>query len=279
MFKKVGIIGIGLIGGSICIDIKRKGVAERVIGYSRRIETIEKAIKKKIIDEYSEKVEEVIKNVDFLILSTPIGALEEYFKIIKKVNPEVFFTDVSSVKKIVCDRVKKIIGKRAKFVGSHPIAGSEKSGIEFAKEGLFENKVIIITPTKNTERILKERVKDFWERLGGKVIEMSPEKHDRILGFTSHLPHFLIFVLLSLAKKNKISKDFYGSGFMDTTRIGKSNPEMWTDIFFSNKKNILKYLDMFEKELRVLKNLLKEDKIYKLREILEKGKSYREKIE
>lgn len=108
---------------------------------------------------------------------------------------------------------------------------------------------------------------------------MSPEKHDRILGFTSHLPHFLIFVLLSLAKKNKISKDFYGSGFMDTTRIGKSNPEMWTEIFFSNKKNILKYLDMFEKELRVLKNLLKEDKIYKLREILEKGKSYREKIE
>lgn len=165
MFKKVGIIGIGLIGGSICIDIKRKGIAERVIGYSRRIETIEKAIKKKIIDEYSEKVEEVIKNVDFLILSTPIGALEEYFKIIKKVNPEVFFTDVSSVKKIVCDKVKKIIGKRAKFVGSHPIAGSEKSGIEFAKEGLFENKVIIITPTKNTERILKERVKDFWERL------------------------------------------------------------------------------------------------------------------
>lgn len=91
MFKKVGIIGIGLIGGSICIDIKRKGVAERVIGYSRRIETIEKAIKKKIIDEYSEKVEEVIKNVDFLILSTPIGALEEYFKIIKKSKSRSFF--------------------------------------------------------------------------------------------------------------------------------------------------------------------------------------------
>lgn len=278
-FKKIGIIGLGLIGGSICTEIKKRNIAEKVVGYSRKIETMEKAVERSIIDEFYKNPEDVIKYVDFLILSTPISVLEEYIKLINEIKPDIYFTDVASVKEIVCKKVEEVIGKKANFVGSHPITGSEKSGIDSIKEGLFENKVVIITPKKNTKREAKVKIKNFWEKLGSKVIEMRPEKHDEILGFTSHLPHFLIYVLLYLGKNKEIFKDCFGSGFLDTTRIGKSNPEMWLDIFFSNKKNLLKWIDKFEKELKNFKKFLKEDEVDKLIEVLNESKIFREKIE
>ncbi|MCM8804840.1 MAG: prephenate dehydrogenase, partial [Candidatus Omnitrophica bacterium] len=185
-FKKIGIIGIGLIGGSICIDIKKRNIAEKVIGYSRKMETMKKAIERRIIDEFYEKPEDVINYVDFLILSTPISVLEEYIRLINKVKCDIYFTDVASVKEVVCKKVEEIIGKKANFVGSHPITGSEKSGIDFIKEGLFENKVVVITPTKNTKENIKGKIENFWKKLGSKVIKMSPKKHDEVFGFTSH---------------------------------------------------------------------------------------------
>jgi len=280
-FKRIGIIGIGLIGGSIGLEIKKRKIAEEVVGYSRKVETMEKAVARGIIDRYYNTPEEVIKNVEFLIIATPIMAVEKYIKIINDTNPKVFFTDVASVKKIICKKVENILGKKTNFIGSHPISGSEKSGIEFAKEGLFENKIVIITPTENTNKKVKEKVKFFWEKLGSKVMEMSPEKHDEILGFTSHLPHFLIYVLLYVGLKNnkKILESCYGSGFLDTTRIGKSNHEMWTEIFISNKKNLLKWIKKYEEELKNFKNCLENEKIKKLIKLLEKSKFYREKIE
>jgi prephenate dehydrogenase len=280
-FEKIGIIGIGLMGGSIGLEIKKRKIAEEVIGYSRKIETMKKAVEKGIIDRFCSMPEEVIKEVNFLIISTPVMTVGKYVNIINRTNPEIFFTDVASVKKIICKEVETLMGKKANFVGSHPITGSEKSGIESVKEGLFENKVVIITPTKNTNPGSKEKVKFFWERLGGKVVEMSPEKHDEILGYTSHLPHFLVYALLYLGFKNnrKILKSCFGSGFLDTTRIGKSNYEMWIDIFVSNKKNVLKWVEKYEKELKNFKNYLKKEKIKELTELLEKSKLYRERIE
>jgi len=242
---------------------------------------MEKAVKKGIIDRYYNAPQDVIKNVDFLIIATPVMVVEKYIKAIKEINPEIFFTDVASVKKIICKKVENILGKETNFIGSHPISGSEKSGIESAREGLFENKVVIITPTENTNKKVKEKVKSFWKKLGSEVVEMSPEKHDEVLGFTSHLPHFLIYVLLYLGFKNnkKIEKNCFGSGFLDTTRIGKSNCEMWMDIFISNKKNLLKWIEKYEKELKYFKNYLKEEKIKNLIKLLEKSKLYRENIE
>jgi prephenate dehydrogenase len=280
-FKKIGIIGIGLIGGSIGLEIKRKKIAEEVIGYSRKMETMERAVEKGIIDRYYDNPDEVIKSADFLIIATPVNIIEKYIKIVSEIKPEIFFTDVASVKKIICEKVENIIGKKTNFIGSHPISGSEKSGIEAAKEGLFENKVVIITPTENTNKKVKEKVKIFWEKLGSKVIEMSPEKHDEILGFTSHLPHFLIYVLLYLGFKNnkKIFKNCFGSGFLDTTRIGKSNCEMWVDIFISNKKNLLKWIEKYEKELKNFKDYLRKEKTETLIKLFENSRLYREKIE
>ena len=280
-FKRIGIIGIGLIGGSIGLEIKKRKIAEEVVGYSRKFETMEKGIERGIIDRYYNTPEEIIKNVDFLIIATPVNAVEKYIRIINKINPKIFFTDVASVKKIICKKVENILGKKTNFIGSHPISGSEKSGIESAKEGLFENKVVIITPTKNTNKKIKKKVKFFWEKLGSRVIEMSPEKHDEILAFTSHLPHFLIYVLLYVGFKNnkKILKSCFGSGFLDTTRIGKSNYEMWADIFTSNKRNLLRWIEKYEKELRNFKKYLETEEIKILIKLLEKSKLYREKLE
>lgn len=280
-FRKIGIIGIGLIGGSIGIEIKKRKVADHVIGYSRKLETMEKAVKRGIIDRYFTNPEEVISEADFLILTTPIGVLKEYFRIIKKVKPDIFFTDVASVKKNVCDSALKILGSKSNFIGSHPIAGSEKSGIDAARESLFENKVIILTPTKWTKRKAKEITKKFWENLGGKVIFMTPENHDKILGFTSHLPHFLVYVLLSLGNKfnSKIMKNCFGTGFLDTTRIGKSECNMWVEIFENNKKNLNFWISLFEKEMKEFKKTLNKNNSEKLLELLKQGKSFREKIE
>ncbi|MCM8785261.1 MAG: prephenate dehydrogenase/arogenate dehydrogenase family protein [Candidatus Omnitrophica bacterium] len=279
-FKKIGVIGIGVIGGSICIDLKKKKIVEKVIGYSRKLETMEKALRNGIIDYYYKKPEDLIKDVDFLILATPINVMNLYFQLIKNINPKIFFTDVASVKKIVCEQVRKIIGENSNFIGSHPISGSEKSGINNIKEGLFENKTVVITPTEKTNEIVKEKVKKLWTNLGSKVFEMTPEQHDKIFAFTSHLPHFLVYSLLSVGHRNrKISKEYFGSGFFDTTRIGKSNPELWTDIFLYNKKNILFWTKKFEKEFKKVKKFLENDDKRKLEKFLTKVKKYRENLE
>jgi len=279
-FKSIGIIGIGLIGGSLGLDLKKKKIVERVLGFSRRKETMEKAVKNGVIDAYCEKPEELIEKVDFLILSTPVSAMDRYITLIKKVNPQIFFTDVASVKKIVYEKVKKIIGENSNYVGSHPISGSEKSGIDYIKEKLFENKTVVITITEKTNMIAKEKTEKIWLSLGSRIVEMTPEEHDKILGFTSHLPHFLVYSLLSTGQKyGNFSKVFFGPGFHDTTRIGKSNAEMWSEIFLFNRKNLLFWIKRFEKEMKKLEKLLEKNDKKKLEKYLKNSKNFRECIE
>jgi prephenate dehydrogenase len=279
-FKSIGIIGIGLIGGSLALDLKKKKIAEKILGYSRKKETMEKAVKNEVIDEYCEKPEELIKEVDFLVLATPVNVMDEYFKLIKKINPQILFTDVASVKKIVHEKVKNIIGENSNYVGSHPISGSEKSGIDYIKEKLFENKTVVITLTEKTNMIAKEKIEKMWQILGSRIIEMNPEEHDKILGFTSHLPHFLVYALLSTGHNyENFSKIFFGSGFLDTTRIGKSNAKIWAEIFLYNKKNLLFWIKRFEKEMKKLKQLIEKNDKKNLEKYLMKSKNFREGLE
>lgn len=279
MFEKIGIIGLGLMGGSVGFEIKKRNIANKTIGYSRTLLTMQKAKEKGIIDEYSENPEEIIKNVDFLILATPIGVLESYLKIIKNLRPDVIFTDVSSVKREICKMVLNIIGNNSNFIGSHPIAGSEKSGIDAVKEGLFENKIVVVTPLKNSKKSVLDIISQFWEKMGSCVIEMSPEEHDKILGLTSHLPHFLIYILLYLTSKNKsLIKSCYGSGFLDTTRIGKSQVDMWIEIFYANRDYIFFWIEKYKKEIEKTLDALRKKDIEKLRKIFNKGKEFREKM-
>jgi len=282
-FHNIGILGLGLIGGSVALDCKRKKLAKNVIGFSRRISTLKKAKKNKFIDAYFLDFKKGIKEIDFLVIATPINIIENYFKIIKEINPNMLITDVASIKEKIVEKAEKILGKNSNFVGSHPIAGSEKAGIEFSQEGLFEGKTVVVTPTNFTNKNSLNKIACFWESLGGKVFYLSPKEHDYILGLTSHLPHFIVFSLLKTLSRLKIDRknifEFIGTGFKDTTRIGKSNPELWVDIFFSNKKNLLFWIKEFEKSLYQLKNKIEENSFDKLLKDLHEIKKIREEID
>lgn len=281
-FDRIGIVGLGLIGGSIGIEVKKRNISRYVYGFSRKISTMKKARSKGIIDRYFLSFEKMISSVDFLIISTPIKVIENYFLKVKKVNSSLLITDVASVKETIVKKAEEILGKNSKFIGSHPIAGSEKSGIDAVEEGLFEDKPVVITPTKNSDKNCIKKVEFFWKSLGANVYFLKPDVHDKILGFTSHLPHFLVFSLIEtfISQKNKKEMvKYFGTGFFDTTRIGKSNPDMWRDIFFSNKEFLLYWISEFEKILKKMKNLLEKDRMSEFMKKLKKIKEVRENIE
>ncbi|MCX8082062.1 MAG: prephenate dehydrogenase [bacterium] len=280
-FKTIGIVGLGLIGGSLALEIKKRKIAEKVIGFSRKYSTLEKAKVDGLIDEYFVDFEEGIKNVDFLIISTPINVIKDYFLKIKRINPDILITDVASVKNKIVKDALEILGKNSNFVGSHPIAGSDRSGISAVQENLFENKFVIITPSDYTKEENILRVKKFWTAVGSQTIILSPEEHDRLLALTSHLPHFLVYLLLSLMYEQNIDALLpgIGTGFLDTTRIGKSSPELWAEIFIANKENILNYISIFENNLSEMVDILKKDDIQKLTEKLLSFKKVRDELD
>ncbi len=281
-FKTIGITGLGLIGGSLALEIKRRNVAERVVGFSRRYSTLEKAKAQGLIDEYFTDFERGIKNLDLLIIATPVSVIKDYFLKINKVHPFLLVTDVASVKEKIVKEAVEILGRDSNFVGSHPIAGSDRSGIESAQKNLFEGKFVVITPCEYTKKENVSKIQDFWIALGAKTILISPEKHDRLLALTSHLPHFIVYLLLSLLEEIE-DRDFLlpciGTGFLDTTRIGKSSPELWAEIFIANRENLLNYIAEFEKNLSEMIKILEERDFQKLTEKLVRFKKVREEID
>lgn len=281
-FQKIGITGMGLIGGSLALEIKKRKLAERVIGFSRRQSTLEIAKTRGLIDMYCTNFEEGIKDIDLLVIATPVGVIKDYFLKIKKNNPSLLVTDVASVKEPIVRDAIRILGKDSNFVGSHPISGSDKSGIDAVSENLFERKFVIITPCKYTKKENISKITNLWTSLGATAIILSPEEHDRLLALTSHLPHFIVYLLLSLFKKVKDKEKIFpciGSGFRDTTRIGKSSPEMWAEIFISNRKNLLKYLTEFEHNMCEMIKILKEGNIKKMTEELTILKKVRDELD
>lgn len=281
-FKNIGIVGLGLIGGSIAIEIKRRKIALSVTGFSRRVATLKKAKEDGLIDGYFENFEEGLGNLDFLILATPVEAVKDYLARISREKSPVLVTDVASVKEKIVKEASDILGPGNNFVASHPMAGSEKSGLTAARENLFEQKVVIITPGEGTKKENIEKVRGFWESLGAKTFFLAPSEHDRLIALTSHVPHLIVYSLIALLKEGgnqKILLNLLGTGFLDTTRIGKSSPGLWAEIFFANKGNICLWLDAFEKILEEMKESLRSDSREKLETRLNELKSLREKAD
>jgi|LSQX01.1.fsa_nt_gb prephenate dehydrogenase len=281
-FKNIGIVGLGLIGSSIALEIKKRKLSEKTTGFSRRLETLKKAKEKGLIDEYFQNFEEGLKDLDFLILATPIEIVKEYFTKIKKEGSKVLVTDVASIKEKIVEESLNILGKENNFVPSHPMAGSEKSGMDGVKDNLFEEKYVIITPTDNTDKNNISVVEGFWESLGAKTFFLSPSEHDKLIGLTSHFPHLMVYSLMSLFEKHQKKEVLFrcvGTGFSDTTRIGKSNPDLWANIFLTNKKNMIYWIEEYEKALQEIKELLLNDSFDKLRFNLSQLKMVREKVD
>ena len=281
-FKNTGIVGLGLIGGSIALGMKKRRISEKITGFSRRPETLEKAKSQGLIDEYYTDFDEGLDGLDFLVLATPVDIIKEYFERIKKHGSRVLVTDGASVKEKICREAFDLLGPGNSFVPSHPMAGSEKSGMDQAMENLFENRYVIMTPGSDTGEKNLESVKGFWESLGAKTILMSPSEHDRMVGLTSHMPHLAVYCLISLLEKEAGPETLYkclGTGFRDTTRIGKSSPSIWSEIFMANRDNLCFWIGEMEKSLEEMKSLLVKGSRKELESRLKSLRTIREKAD
>ena len=256
--NKVAFIGMGLINSSLARDLKIKKFYLSSSAYSRKISTLKKIKKLKLVDFASSNVEKIIKEADIIIVGIPVAAYQEVFKkICNHIKPGVIITDVGSVKKEVINSVKKYIPKNIDFVPGHPIAGTENSGPESGFAGLFKNGWCILTPNKNTSKNSVKIIKYMWQLVGMKVDIMDSNYHDEVLAITSHIPHIIAYSIvgtvanLQTTIKKEVIK-YAASGFRDFTRIAASDPIMWRDIILYNRQSILKMLNLFKKDLSKL---------------------------
>ena len=267
--KKVAFIGMGLINSSLARDLKIKKFYLSSSAYSRRLSTINKIKKLKLVDFASSNIEKTIKEADIIIVGIPVAAYQEVFKkICNNIKPGAIITDVGSVKKEVINSVKKYIPKNIDFVPGHPIAGTENSGPESGFAGLFKNGWCILTPNKNTSKNSIKIIKYMWQLVGMKVDIMDSNYHDEVLAITSHIPHIIAYSIvgtianLQTTIKKEVIK-YAASGFRDFTRIAASDPIMWRDIILYNRQSILKMLNLFKKDLSRLEHAIEnnDDKI------------------
>jgi len=274
LFNKVAIVGTGLIGGSIALAIKKKGLAGEVIGVSRHKKSLALAKKKKAIDRGSQDFA-IVKDADLLIFATPVDAiLKAAPKIRRIISKGCIVSDVGSTKREIASRLEKLFPN---YIGSHPLAGSEKRGIVNAQPHLFEDSLCILTTTNKTKGASLRKIKLLWRRLGARTLILTPSLHDKILSFTSHLPHILAFSLIGVIPRKFLR--FASGGLRDTTRIAASSSELWPDILLSNRKNILKDIELFEAQLSRLKAAVRRKDKETLKIILEKAKRNRDYLD
>ena len=260
--KKVAFVGMGLINSSLARDLKIKKFYLSSSAYSRRLSTINKIKKLKLVDFASSNIEKTIKEADIIIVGIPVAAYQEVFKkICNNIKPGAIITDVGSVKKEVINSVKKYIPKNIDFVPGHPIAGTENSGPESGFAGLFKNGWCILTPNNNTSKNSVKIIKYMWQLVGMKVDIMDSNYHDEVLAITSHIPHIIAYSIvgtianLQTTIKKEVIK-YAASGFRDFTRIAASDPIMWRDIILYNRQSILKMLNLFKKDLSKLEHAI-----------------------
>ncbi len=248
LFRKVAIVGMGLIGSSVGMAIKKHGVAREVIGVSRQQASLSQSLKNHAVDKTSHDVKRSVADADLIVLSTPVKTIIQLFSLIgPSLKRGAIVTDVGSTKAAIVDGAHKHLPAHVSFVGSHPLAGSEKKGAAFGSAELFQNTSCILTPTEKTNRGALGRIESFWSRLGARVKVLAPAEHDEILGYISHLPHLLAYGLMETIPSNHLS--YAPQGLRDTTRIAASDPEMWKDICLTNQIGILKSLDELVKVL------------------------------
>ena len=276
-FNKIAIIGVGLIGGSIGLAVKKRKLAKVVVGICRRDISAKKAAQSKAVDKATLDLEEGLKGADLVIIATSVGKIVDRAReVVKYAKDKIILTDVGSTKKEIVTQVEKMCPSNVKFVGAHPMAGSEKSGVESASDNLFEGSICIITRTKTTDNKALDRLKKFWTLLGATCKELSPDKHDRYISFVSHLPHIAAIALTIVSDAEAL--EYAATGFKNTTRIASSNPELWKDIFESNKKAVLESLYEYRKALESIENSIRENDAESLIGYLQKAKRIRDQI-
>lgn len=259
-FNRVTIVGVGLIGASFALALRKKGLCKTIHGYGRKEANLKRAKDKGIIDDYSLYARDACEGADLILLSTPVGTFRDIIaEASDSIKKGAVVTDVGSVKGRLVLELEALMPEGVSYIGSHPIAGSDRSGIDDARADLFNNARCIITPTKDSDKDALRKVSSVWETIDGRVEQMDPFRHDEIYAALSHLPHIIAYALVNIA--NDIDPDnigYAGRGFKDTTRIAMSSPEMWRDISLSNKENLIRMIDIFKDNLDRIKKYLED---------------------
>ena len=285
--NKIVIFGVGLIGGSVALALKKTGVAPKIVGVGRNIENLQTAINLGVIDEAEADIAKAVGDANLVLIATPVAQTQKILEaIIPHLSQSTVVTDAGSTKSDIAQYVMNA-SKRAKnpehflsqFVGGHPIAGAEKSGVIAAKEDLFIGKNVVLTPNEKTSLEAIKLVRELWQTTGANVSEMTAQTHDQIFAAVSHLPHLLAFALVNnLANRPNAKQlfNFAASGFRDFTRIAGSSPEMWRDISLANKTALLNELEAYQAEISALHNLLKNEDSQGLQAMFEQASQARQ---
>jgi prephenate dehydrogenase len=246
MFKKITIIGVGLIGGSIGLAIRKRKLAREVVGVFRHAQTAKRALRCKAVDKATMDMKEGVEGADLIIIASPVHSIPGLARYaIRFADKGAIITDAGSTKSWIVSDIDKAIGrsKAVSFVGSHPMAGSEHTGVEFARPDLLEGSPCIVTKTSRTNKAALAKVAKFWKSLGARVEIMDPAEHDKSVALISHLPHIVAFSLAGCVPEGAMR--YAAEGFKDTTRVASSDADLWADIFFSNKKEVLRSARIF----------------------------------
>ena len=259
MLNKLTLIGVGLIGGSLSLALKKAGYVKQVCAYDVDHENAQFAKDQGLIDQFETELAAAVQDADVVVIAVPVGALAVVAQDLQAVlNEKTVLTDVGSVKQSVVDAVTAAFGESpANFVPAHPIAGTEKSGARAAFDSLFNNKRVMLTPTPESRAEAIELVADMWRAAGAQIEHMSVSDHDAIFAATSHLPHMLAYSFVNALASIDMSEEIFSyaaGGLHDFTRIASSNPVMWRDVCLHNREQLLAVIDTFTGNLDVLRD-------------------------
>lgn len=278
MFDRIVILGVGLIGASFALALRKKGLCREVIGFGRRRDNLQQAKDRGIIDVFETDPVTACRNADLILLATPVGTFSDLVRTIApSLKKGAVLTDAGSVKGKLVRDIEKIVPSGVSYIGAHPIAGSDRSGINFAQPDLFEHALCIVTPTAQSSPEALKTVSDLWTSVGSAVVTMEPEQHDRIYASVSHLPHIIAYVLMNtVAGIDASSLQYCGQGFRDATRIAASSPEIWRDICLLNRDNLIEMISVFQKNLEAVGQYLRASDAVSLERDFSEARTLRE---
>jgi prephenate dehydrogenase len=278
--KTLAVIGVGLIGGSFALALRRAGAVSQVIGFDRDAAALERAAALGVIDTAGGSISEAAESADLVVIAVPVRAIAPVLRdVASAMQPGAVITDVGSTKAQVVQMAREELRERfPRFVPGHPIAGRETSGVDAALVDLFRGARVVLTPAPETAADALDLVRGAWEAVGGRVATMAAEEHDRIFAAVSHLPHLLSFALVSEIAGRDNAEALFGfaaGGFRDFTRIAASSPEMWRDIALQNREALLAELDRYGAQLAVFRALIEKGEGPGLERLMSEARSAR----
>jgi len=283
MIRRLAILGVGLIGGSLARALRDAGHVQEIVGFGRGLANLQRAVELGVVDRIETSLSAAVNAADMVVLATPVGTMSEILKIIAPyLGSDTVVTDVGSVKGSVVSVARSALGKKLDgFVPGHPIAGTERSGVEASLANLFVGRRVVLTPLPENKPETILRVRAMWQAAGAEVVEMSVEHHDEILAATSHLPHLLAYALVDMLAQMEDKREvfaFAAGGFRDFTRIASSDPVMWRDISLANRSAIVQMLKHYRGELDGLIQAIANSEGEKLQQLFTRAKATRDAL-